>query len=282
MTDSAEAKALRERIAQATAQNRQRLDELEQRNAQLRRQIAAAAAGTPMRIGVQNNTTYGTSFSRNYDIADDQPILAVAGLAGTGPALLAKSASGIGVSASGVRLVPAATDGPPATGRHEVGEVWCDAGRELYLCSAAGTPGTWRRMGVSASAARWGGSPGVLYLLNKPFRLFDSRTTKAGRLDPRKGSVEIVFEGATYPDGSPGLPAHLGGILANLTVTGTVGAGFVTSAVQYNDLPAPSYINWFATGQTLANTTLLPAINGSYFYASAPTHLIIDVIGFTY
>jgi hypothetical protein len=42
-------------------------------------------------------------------------------------------------------LVPASTAGRPTTGQHTRGELFMDSGGELFVCTAAGTPGTWRR-----------------------------------------------------------------------------------------------------------------------------------------
>ncbi|MFB4270009.1 hypothetical protein [Nonomuraea sp. GTA35] len=69
----------------------------------------------------------------------------------SGFAVIALGQSGVGLYASGTRasiqLRPTATNGPPASGFHETGEIMLDAQVDLYLCKASGTPGTWSRIG---------------------------------------------------------------------------------------------------------------------------------------
>jgi hypothetical protein len=65
-------------------------------------------------------------------------------------AVTAQGGSGVGLQASGdraaVRLSPAAIAGAPTTGAHEMGELMVDSNGDLFLCKAAGTPGTWVRV----------------------------------------------------------------------------------------------------------------------------------------
>jgi hypothetical protein len=71
-----------------------------------------------------------------------------------GTGLSASADRGVGGSFSGgkapVRLVPAATAGPPAaaSGAHQAGELYVDSAGQLFICTAAGTPGTWVKVGT--------------------------------------------------------------------------------------------------------------------------------------
>ena len=49
-------------------------------------------------------------------------------------------------TASAVRLAPNAGLGAPTTGSHEAGELVIDANGDFFVCTAAGTPGTWRQL----------------------------------------------------------------------------------------------------------------------------------------
>lgn len=66
-------------------------------------------------------------------------------------AVSALSTNGVGVLASGgqcqLGLVPSQKVGPPQSGSHFAGEFVLDANINLYLCKAAGTPGTWKLIG---------------------------------------------------------------------------------------------------------------------------------------
>jgi hypothetical protein len=49
-----------------------------------------------------------------------------------------------------LRLTPQATNGRPTTGTHNTGEIYLDARGTLFVCTASGTPGTWRRVDTTA------------------------------------------------------------------------------------------------------------------------------------
>jgi hypothetical protein len=45
-----------------------------------------------------------------------------------------------------LRLFPRGGTGAPTTGQHEIGELVIDSGGSLFVCTANGSPGTWRRI----------------------------------------------------------------------------------------------------------------------------------------
>lgn len=63
--------------------------------------------------------------------------------------------TGIGGNFAGgqaaIRLVPRSSAGKPTSGTHERGELIVDSAGNLFICTANGTPGTWKK--VSATAA---------------------------------------------------------------------------------------------------------------------------------
>ncbi|MEJ7655126.1 MAG: hypothetical protein WKH64_18215 [Chloroflexia bacterium] len=41
--------------------------------------------------------------------------------------------------------------GKPTTGAHLIGELFLDRAAALWICTASGTPGTWRRVTTTAT-----------------------------------------------------------------------------------------------------------------------------------
>jgi hypothetical protein len=82
------------------------------------------------------------------------------------------------------------------------------------------------------------------------------------------------------------VPKGATAVTANVTITGTVGAGSLTVNPFGVTTHNTSTINWFAAGQTLANGVTL-TLGGNRQVtvvcsgtASAATHFIIDVTGY--
>ncbi len=69
-------------------------------------------------------------------------------------------------------------------------------------------------------------------------------------------------------------------VVANVTVTNPLGAGFVTAYPCDMPLPLASNVN-FAAGQTVANLATVKLGTGSTLcvHSSSPTHLVVDVAG---
>jgi hypothetical protein len=49
-----------------------------------------------------------------------------------------------------LRLVPKTTVGKPTTGTHTKGEIYMDSAGTLFVCTANGTPGTWKKVSTTA------------------------------------------------------------------------------------------------------------------------------------
>jgi len=75
---------------------------------------------------------------------------AVQAQATSGTGLEATSTSGLGATFQGgraaIRLVPTSTSGHPATGHHQRGEIVVDHKGRVWVCTAIGTPGTWKQL----------------------------------------------------------------------------------------------------------------------------------------
>jgi hypothetical protein len=66
-----------------------------------------------------------------------------------------ESTNGYGGHFSGaiaqVKLLPKSNAGRPTTGAHQQGELFLDKSAALFVCTASGTPGTWRRVTTTAA-----------------------------------------------------------------------------------------------------------------------------------
>ncbi len=167
----------------------------------------------------------------------------------------------------------------PPDSAAEAGTLYMDHLGRLLLCVASGHPGTWRIIGANASAGAW-------FPLT-PGRVHDSR---AGiRIVPN--AVATVFVGDSHTssgaiDVSGFVPLGATAVSFNLTVTLTVGSGYLAVLPGDVSTSATSTINWFATGQTFANASLCKLDDQLNLNvrcggpAGAGAHFIVDVTGY--
>jgi hypothetical protein len=118
-------------------------------------------------------------------------------------------------------------------------------------------------------------APAELRLLDEPTRAYDSRGTTDGKLIV--GTPRVV-------DLSASAPITARAALITLTVTQTVGGGFVTAySNALTVAPATSTVNWTAPNSDVATTTTV-AVDGADKIALLAgqngTHVIVDVIGY--
>lgn len=77
------------------------------------------------------------------------------GVSPNGSGILGEGGSGYGGVFRGtraqVRLAPTGRTGKPVNGAHQVGELYLDKTGSLFLCTAAGTPGTWRKVNTTVA-----------------------------------------------------------------------------------------------------------------------------------
>lgn len=203
---------------------------------------------------------------------------------GSGPA-------SVGVRALGLKahlaLTPNGTAAPSRGDAHGVGEMVEDAAGDLWLCVAAGTPGTWRKLAGPASA-------GAFHAI-APLRVYDSRLP----LQPVNGKLislqSRVISIADARDQTTGevisanvVPAGATAIVCNLTVTETTGVtgGFLSIVPGDATQPSGSAINWFGANQNIANgiTVKVDATRQIRVFAGGggnpAAHFIIDVNGY--
>jgi hypothetical protein len=240
--------------------------------------------------GVQGQTTAtGASAVSAYDTS---------GSAG-GKGVNASSTAGYGVQASGgrapLRLNPAAGFGPPTTGSHQPGEVYTDSEGAIFLCTGAGTPGTWNQL--TASAPHYNNNGGItgslghagsVNLLSAPIRVFDTRVADPPAAPSRpKGQV---LAGSTTPLQITGVtvggllvPAGAVAVVGNVTAAVPAAIGYLTLYPAGETAPATSNLNYSA-GVNVANYCVV-VLNGSGqmdIFSQSQTDVIFDVTGFVY
>lgn len=108
-----------------------------------------------------------------------------------------------------------------------------------------------------------------------PARIVDTRIPLGAGHLPAKTPTRIQITGAGD------VPQNAVAVLANATVTGPAGAGFLTLWNCSGTLPDVSTLN-FSPNQTVANTATIPldAAGGMCAYSSVSADLVIDVGGY--
>ena len=162
--------------------------------------------------------------------------------------------------------------GPP-DGVHEHGMISLDSNGDLFLCTAAGDPGTWVRLN---------GAHGPT-MLPAPQRAFDSRASQPPSTGP-KGKFTDGETRSIDLTASTDVPSSARAVLATVSVTATAGAGFASLyAGDQPTLAPPTFasLSWSSAGQTLSNAATVSLAAGVIkTYVSRGTHLIVDVVGY--
>jgi hypothetical protein len=116
------------------------------------------------------------------------------------------------------------------------------------------------------------GTGGEVYHPLGPVRLVDTRSGEG------ETSVSPIAGKGTL---SLALPSSYKAVIANVTVTGAVGGGFITVFPMGTTMPNASNVN-FNTGQTVPNLAIAQSNSGVSFYsnASANVQLIVDLSGY--
>jgi len=127
-----------------------------------------------------------------------------------------------------VRLEPRPSAGAPTTGQHEIGDLVVDSVGRVYVCTAAGTPGTWNELGAPAPAVVAPAPRPTLHLLPTPERFIDTRDGTGGVRGPVPAGTTRTFSltGADGLSRNPALrvPDTAVYVAGNLTVLGEEGA----------------------------------------------------------
>jgi len=171
-----------------------------------------------------------------------------------------------------VRLRPGGAPPISLTNAHATGELYEDQDGTLWICTTAGSPGTWREIAGAQTA-------GSFHAI-APRRVYDSRP--GNKLVPGEDRTISI---ANSTDGTIDVvPVRATAAALTVTVTETEGAGgFVAVRPAGTTYNGTSSINWFGPNQTLANSVItgvdgdrqVTLRGGSQF-----TEVVVDVTGF--
>ena len=194
-----------------------------------------------------------------------------------------KGTSGLAIAANGGRaqLGLAGAVGNPLTTLpaqfHYEGDIAYTLSHELIACVANGAPGTWRRLASTTTAGA--------FTAISPARVYDSRQDPG--LHPiSTGQTRTVVVANKVGGPANIVPLRSTAIAYNLTVVNTVGGnGYLAVNEGGNVTVSASAINWFASGQTMANGSVVQLDNSRQITVicggtATSCNFIIDVVGY--
>ncbi len=126
------------------------------------------------------------------------------------------------------------------------------------------------------------------FVLVDPFRVWDSRTPSGTLLIPSATAGGRISSGQTRGFTVDGfITRGAAGLMLNVTLADTVGAGFLTFYAENPDDPTPppiSSINWYAANQIVANLVVTGMAGEAdvtiHCGGGGNTHYIIDCLGY--
>ena len=224
---------------------------------------AAADTGDPVLLGTLNDADAVTG------IHNDDPTFT--DLSGPGPIALQ-------LTSAGGHLQFVGAPGDTVLGTYPVGTLAYNSSSGLEIWQPALGPDP--RPTLLARP----GTAGALTLLFEPVRVYDSRPGATPDL-PNDGRIATgeVRTIDLLASGAEGFIENIDGVMMNLTVTDTLGFGFLTVfSADITATPNVSSINWFDNGMSVANH-VVSAVNLAQLKVACggggSTHFIIDVIG---
>jgi hypothetical protein len=117
------------------------------------------------------------------------------------------------------------------------------------------------------------GSAG-LFVPITPVRVLDTRQERTAPTSPASSLTRLIGSTRVVP------PAAALAVAANITITESGGAGFVTAWPAYSNRPLASNLNTVRAGQTIPNAAIVPlGLDALNVYTQAGAHVIIDVTG---
>jgi hypothetical protein len=169
---------------------------------------------------------------------------------------------GLGGSFIGTRAATS-TSAAPTTGAHAIGDIVVGSTGRVFVCVAAGTPGTWNELGAPRL---------TLQLLATPERFIDTRDGTGGVKGPISSGTTRTFTltGQNGLSGNPALqvPNNATGFIGNLTAIGA------------SDAPLSAFISLWPSGPrpTISNVNYGPG-NTLGAVANAVTVGLADTAG---
>ena len=164
----------------------------------------------------------------------------------------------------------------------ETGYLDVDENGNFWACVTGGAPSTWRKLAGADTAGSFHPiTPTRVYDSREPLPTLGALSSGQHRLISVRDARAVFGGGVTVTDA---IPVGATAVAANITVTRTVGRGYLVVNPGGNTVVNASTINWFATGQTLANGVIL-ALNGTreltvVCAGSGSTDFVVDITGY--
>jgi hypothetical protein len=189
------------------------------------------------------------------------------------------SGGATGVLARGARanveLAPAGSPPPNRIDAHRRGELIDDQNGDLWLCTAAGTPGTWTKIAGPNTAGA--------FQAIAPKRVYDSRPDTSpflppkARLNPGENRLIDCTLNASF------VPPSAKAVVLNLTAAGPTGRGNLSVYPDGTPPPTTSTVNYTA-GVNIANSTIVGCGPGAKIRVlcggESAVDFIVDILGY--
>lgn len=203
------------------------------------------------------------------------------GMAGYGVVGYATATTGVGMLARGAKAnIELFASGAAPSARsdaHNTGEVISDANGDVWVCVAAGSPGTWRQLAGTATA-------GSLHLLASPKRVYSSRAADEPVAVGPKTQLSAGTRTIDCKQGSSGVPAGATGLVLNVTTISASTNGYLSVSPGGSGFSGTSTLNWTANGAVVANGVTVGAGSGATIDVTVggggTADFIVDVMGY--
>lgn len=263
------------------------------RGASGRRYGVAGSAESAQGVGVAGYAPAIGVFGNAAPINVDGPPDGMIGVCGR-----SNSVGGLGGWFSGtraaLRLVPAATAGAPTTTTHEIGDLVVDSAGRVFVCTAAGTPGTWNELGAAPPVTPAPTLRPTLQLLPVPERFIDTRDGTGGLAGTVAAGTTRGFSltGRKGLSGDPArqVPDSAIYVAGNLAVLGAASASVGSFMTLWASGPRPpvASINFGPAGVqgVVANSVLVNLADqgdghrGFQLFNNAACDYVFDVTGY--
>ena len=159
---------------------------------------------------------------------------------------------------------------------HARGEILIDGSGNLWSCTVAGTPGTWRKLSGPGTA-------GQMHLLAAPVRVYDSRSgtqPAVGTKAPLSPNVARVLDATVN---SSTVPAGATAILVSLLVVNApAGNGNLTLWANGVAKPASNNMVWGGSVGRFSTMTISALDSSGRFQVASnlATDVVVDVIAY--
>jgi len=243
--------------------------------------VAGTDTSTAGGTGVSGMSTAGVGVSGSSSDATG----VVGAALGVGAGVKGLSTSGYGMVGTGglapLVLTPAAAPGAPTTGDHVAGALYTDSVGALFLCAAAGTPGTWVQLSAGTAYAN-----GAFCLLPAPIRLLDTRLGATDAVStpgiPVVGDSTLTLQVTGAVQYSISIPTGAVAVIGNVTAVNALARGYLTLWPYGVTKPSTSSLNYpEATSVANGVTVALSSTEGQLdIFASQTTDVIFDATGF--